>query len=118
MQQNNCQLRAIVASTDGGFEAQLLELDIAVQSSTVDGLLKELGHALTVSFDVSTELGETPFANLGCAPWNFQRRWHEDGGGIKDEHEIEVPEEVAKALAAILRTPKPVHTIILENIAA
>jgi hypothetical protein len=100
MQPNDCQLRAIIASRDGGMEAQLLEIDIAARGADLDSLLREIGHAITVSYEVSLDLGEAPFSNLMSAPMQFQSQWNDLNHSAKKIGYVSLPEDVGMALAS------------------
>ena len=110
MNENDFQLRAIVSKRDGGLEAQLLEIDIAARSQDVDGLLEEIAHAITVTFEIAKDLGNTPFVDILEAPPTFHNQWH-DGQGTQQVGWIELAEPVAEALAAALRQRKPIRRI-------
>jgi hypothetical protein len=114
---NDCQLRAIVKLRDGFLEAQLLEIDIAARGNDISDLLSELSHAITVSYEISTELGETPFANLMPAPLQFHSQWNE--AKCKQIGFIKLSPEVAMALAIALHLRKPIESIpVFEKMAA
>jgi len=108
--ENDIQLRAVVASRSGGVEAQLLEIDIAARAESVDGLLKEIAHALVVTYDIAAEAGEAPFFDIKPAPADFHARFENNKGGSKVEY-INLPDQVAVALATALHARKPIRKI-------
>lgn len=106
-------LRAIVTRCAGGLQAQLLELDIAVQGSDEDTLLFEFAHAITVSYEIAVAHGEAPFASVGEPPKAIRDKWRpttEMKTGC-----IELRDEVAMALATALRWRKPVGCVMFED---
>jgi hypothetical protein len=109
-------LRAVVSQWKGGLQAQLLELDIAVQGSTHEQILAEFAHAITVSYEVAVMNGETPFVNLGMPPKSIQRRWKSTCP--PESSIIELRDEVASALAAFLQMGRPIRRVTLEAVAA
>src|SRR5436853_50612 len=118
MNQNTCQLRAIVAERDGGFEAQLLEIDLAARGKSRDEMLAALGHAIHASYEISKEMGETPFININSAPIQFYTTW-KVGKSPKQIGIIHLPTEVAEALAIALRVERPISEIpVFEKCAA
>lgn len=115
MQQNECKLRAIISPFDGGLQAQLLELDIAVQGATVEEILGEFSHAITTYYEAARDLDEAPFADLDIAPQQYQGRWRE--GMSSQKGNIELSEEVALALSTALRTRKRIREVVFEECA-
>lgn len=103
-------LRAIVRSgTDGKwFEAQLLELDIAVTAASMDDVFAEIEHAIVMEYHVSRQVGRTPFAAIAKgAPHTFKTLWidiAETDPAIKTR-ELRLPDEVLEALAIALHSP-------------
>jgi len=117
MQEKNCQLSAVVATKDGGVEAQLLEFDIAARGATIEDILEELGYAITLSYEIAMDLGQTPFINLPKAPPHFQMRWNDSPA--KQVGVIDLPEDVGLALAIALHFREPIHQIpVFERQAA
>ncbi len=107
-------LRALVASMGGGYEARLLDLDIAVRADSEEQILREIEHALVVTYEIARDLGETPFVSvLRHSPRD--ERWHEKGARVGS---IELPQEVAEALAAVLHRPRPLKCVTVEKKAA
>ena len=99
-------LRALVRSSeDGGCEAQLLELDIAVHAANEDALLRQLEYILTAEYTLAMEAGLTPFANMVKAtPQAFHDGW--EASGLPKVRPINLGTEVVQALAIALHTPK------------
>lgn len=100
-------LRALVRTGgEGGvWEAQLLELDIAVAAPTQDALFDEIAYALTAEYTLAVERGQTPFINIvKCTPQAFH-----DGfamAGTPKLRQIALSDEVIRALSIALREPK------------
>lgn len=115
MSHDDCSLRAIVTERDGGFEARLLEFEIAVRADSVDHLLREIEHALVVTYEIAHDLGETPFISVLSRRANTDRSWQEDRAKVDY---IELPDEVSEALAAVLRYLKPIRKIAVLQKAA
>lgn len=107
------RLRAIISRWSGGLQAQLLELDIAVQGANEKQLLAEFAHAITVSFEIAKAHGEAPFASVGEPPKSVRDQWR--SGTIKTPGWIELKKEVALALATALRWRNPVGSVVLED---
>jgi hypothetical protein len=103
-------LRAIVRSSQDGtfFEAQLLELNLAVSALSMDGVVSEIEHALVMEYFAAKHFGKVPFASLVReAPHSLQMWWmaeQESPGGLR---KLCAPEEVLNALAEALHTPSP-----------
>lgn len=110
--QNNT-LRAIVHRCPGGLQAQLLELDIAVQGPDEDQLLAELAHAITISYEIAVAHGEAPFSSIGEPPKAVRDQWR-SSNGIRQGC-ITLKAEVAMALATALRWRKPVGSVLFEE---
>lgn len=104
------RLRAIVRQVGDSYEAQLLELDIAVAAKSEGGLLREIENALILDYQIARERGQTPFAGLvHKTPNGYLVWWEEDGA---KEHQLHLPEDVVDALAIALHTPgKPVFAL-------
>lgn len=111
-------LRIIVSRWGGGLQAQLLELDIAVQGQTEDELLAEFSHAITVSYEIAMAHGEAPFASIGEPPKPIRDQWRSAPMVAAKRGFIELKEEIALALATALRWRKPVGSVILEDAVA
>lgn len=109
-------LRAIVTRWAGGLQAQLLELDIAVQGSDEHQVLAEFAHALTVSYEVAVAHGEAPFSSIGEPPKSIRDQWRSSNG--MKQGCINLSTEVAIALATALRWRKPVGSMMLEDAVA
>jgi hypothetical protein len=108
MQDFDCELHAKVAHRNGGVEAQLVEIDIAARSGSIDGLLAEIRHAIIVTYEIAKDLGETPFVSILC-PSEICGRLH-----VQQEEQIgviELPAHVGEALAAALRLHRPITKI-------
>lgn len=107
------QLRAIVRrSEERWFEAQLLELDIAVSADSFEGIIRELQHAIIVEYQVAKELGHTPFANVVVdePPAELARWWM--AGSKGNSREVALPAVVFDALKIALHAPKqPVFVV-------
>lgn len=113
MEQNTGKLRAFISPFNGGFQAQLLELDIAVQGKTFEDILVEFAHAITVHYEIALDLKEAPFASLEPAPMQFQAKWRE-GLSTQSGH-IALEAEVAMALATALRIRNPIQSVVFER---
>jgi hypothetical protein len=98
------KLRAIVSRWSGGLQAQLLELDIAVQGTDLDQILAEFSHAITVSYEIAMDLGEVPFLNLREPPKATRDRWRSCN---RTPGSVKLTKEIVMALATALRWPKP-----------
>jgi hypothetical protein len=109
-------LRAIVSRWSGGLQAQLLELDIAVQGANEDQLLEEFAHAITVSYEIAVAHGEAPFSNIGEPPKPIRDQWR-SCNSMKTGW-IKLSPEVSMALATALRWRKPVGSVMLEDAVA
>lgn len=109
-------LRAIVSRWSGGLQAQLLELDIAVQGENHEQLLAEFAHAITVSYEIAIAHGEAPFSSIGQPPKAISDQW-KSSNEIKSGC-IKLRSEVALALATALRWRKPVASVMLEDLVA
>ncbi len=94
-------LRAIVSRWEGGLQAQLLELDLAVQGATQEQLLAEFAHAITVSYEAAMDHKETPFLNMGVPPKSLSAQW-KDGQSNRQSSCIALRDDVAIALATYL----------------
>jgi len=116
MPEDQNSLRVIVSRWSGGLQAQLLELDIAVQGQTENQLLAEFAHAITVSYEIAKAHGEAPFASIGEPPKSIRDQWR--CVPLTTRHVIELDEEVALALATALRWRKPVGSVMLEDAVA
>jgi hypothetical protein len=112
-------LRAIVSRWSGGLQAQLLELDLAVQGENYDRILLEFAHAITVSFEVSVAHGEAPFASIGEPPKAIRDQWRSNEKCCDiTTGWIELRDEVAMALATALRWRKPAGSVVFEQAVA
>jgi len=100
-------LRAVIIPSRSGsfFEAQLLELDIAVSAMSVDELFSEIEHALIMEFHLANKYGNVPFsAFLNRVPAEFEKMWASVGDDPIGVRDLNIPDDVAKALASALRT--------------
>jgi hypothetical protein len=112
MHAHNLSLRALLTGRDGYIEAQILELDIAVRASSLEGVLEEFQHAIIVLYRAARKLGVTPFVNIPTAPSEFWDRWKDrDGKHADHAGDISLPEEVADALATALRVDRPLQKV-------
>jgi len=100
-------LRAVIMSSgdDSFFEAQLLELDIAVSASSVDDLFAEIEHALILEYHLANRYGTVPFSSfVNRVPPKYEEMW----GSVADDpigvRSLNIPDEVAEALANVLHT--------------
>lgn len=102
------KLRAFVAKSDSGIEAQLMELDIVVRGDSANHLLAELQHAIIASYHIARTVDETPFLKLLRDVPNEQK-W-DDGlqVGVFD-----LPEKIAESLAAALHIRKPMRKVMV-----
>jgi len=100
-------LRAVIMSSgnDSFFEAQLLELDIAVSASSVDDLFAEIEHALILEYHLANRYGNIPFSSFANrVPPKYEQMWAsvaDDPIGVRS---LNIPDEVAAALANVLHT--------------
>lgn len=106
-------LRAMVSRWAGGLQAQLLELDIAVQGADEQQLYAEIAHAITVSYEIAVKHGEAPFSSIGEPPKPIRDQWRPSNASKPGW--IQLREEVAMALATALRWRKPVGSVTLEE---
>ena len=100
-------LRAVIIPSCGEsfFEAQLLELDIAVSATSVDELFLEIEHALIMEFHLANQYGTVPFSSfLNPVPEKFEKMWASVGDDPIGVRGLNIPSEVAEALARALRT--------------
>ncbi len=109
-------LRAIVSPWKGGLQAQLLELDIAVQGADEAELLREFAHAITVSYEISIAHQEAPFSNFGEPPKAIRDQWR-SSNAIRSGM-IKLRDDVAFALSTALRWRKPAGAVALEDAVA
>lgn len=109
-------LRAIVTRCQHGLQAQLLELDIAVQGQDEHTLLAEFAHAITVSYEIAMAHGEAPFSSVGEPPKAIREKWRASTE-MKCGY-IELRDEVALSLATALRWRKPVGSVAFEDAVA
>lgn len=116
MSRDQNMLRAIVSRWSGGLQAQLLELDVAVQGADEDQLLAEFAHAITVSYEIAEAHGEAPFSSIGEPPKAIREQWR--SSNVIKSGCIELRDEVAIALATALRWRKPVGSVMLEDAVA
>lgn len=101
-------LRAIVRKSgeEQFFEAQLLELDIAVASTTLEGLYKELECAIVMEYHIAKDLNQTPFAqSVRTTPHKFAAWWESVETDAKHTRVMSLPNEVYDALAIALHSP-------------
>jgi hypothetical protein len=108
------KLRAVVSRWSGGLQAQLLELDLAVQGADHDEIFKEFAHAITVSYEIAVAHGEAPFSSIGQPPKAIQDQFvcsknKEITGWIP------LKDEIAMALATALRWRLPKFSVMLEE---
>jgi len=102
-------LRVLIhRASEDWFEAQLLDLDIAVASATEDGLFRELEHALELEYRIARRRGETPFASIaGATPPHFEAYWNTAADAIPDEagqRALNVSPDAQDALAIALHS--------------
>ncbi|HWE35008.1 MAG TPA: hypothetical protein VG406_00435 [Isosphaeraceae bacterium] len=72
----------------------MLELDIAVRASSLEGMLQEFQHAIIVLYRAARKLKVTPFANIPRAPKSFYELWQMcDGGHADPVGSITLPDE-------------------------
>lgn len=107
-------LRAIIRSSSDAkwFEAQLLELDIAVAAESKEAVFREIEYALVLEYQIARERVQTPFARLVCSktPHSFHSLWA--GADSYTPRSLNIPDEVWDALAIALHTPKrPVFAV-------
>jgi hypothetical protein len=100
-------LRAVIISSgnESFFEAQLLELDIAVSASSEEALFSEIEHALIMEYHLATHHGTVPFASfVNRVPPKFEEMWRSAGDDPIGVRGLDIPDEVAEALANALHT--------------
>lgn len=100
-------LRAVIipSSDESFFEAQLLELDIAVSAASVDELFSEIEHALIMEFHLANRYGTVPFSSfVNRVPPRYEEMWASVGDDPIGVRGLNIPDEVAEALASALRT--------------
>jgi hypothetical protein len=122
MHPHNLSLRALLSEgADGSIQAQLLELDIAVRADSLDGVLREFEHAIIVLYQAARKDGATPFATTREAPARFRRKWESlngNGAAAPTEGRINLPPEIADALAIRLRADRAALEIPVFRLAA
>ena len=103
MGSNTGTLHLVVTDADNGLLfARVVELKIVVTGSDLTELVDEVTRAIRCHYEFAQSRGLTPFATL----------FHEDADlrGLVpagDINAIELPAEVAMALATALHVPKP-----------
>lgn len=104
----------VVERANGLFEAQLIELDLAVSADSEQGLIEELEYAIELEYRIAKDHNKTPFANLFMAP----DRFHEgrEPADFDDWGVIKLPAEVAEALAVALHTPSSIGEFKLKEL--
>lgn len=104
-------LRLMVnTNTPGLLEAQLLELDIVVAAKDQDGLIRELQHAIEAHYHIARAQRRTPFIQLiDTVPQHLRDSW--DDANAQSIGSLFLDEEIADALASVLRAPTPIFTI-------
>ena len=113
------RIRALAKLRDhSGVEAQLLDIDIAVRGKDIKEVLAEVKYAIIASYQIAVDLGETPFVNLvDLKTLRFHNQWADDAS--RSVGCIDLPDNVAQALAAVLQRPEPVKQIdIRESVCA
>ena len=68
-------LRVLLIEEEEGWSAQALEVDIACQAKTLEGVVLELRRVFKGQIGLSEELGLSPFSNVGPAPQEFFESW-------------------------------------------
>lgn len=76
---NDHSVHALIVEGGDGFEAQMLELDIAVRGATHGDIIREFEHAITILYEAAMMLGLEPFAGIQAAPTAIQERWIDNG---------------------------------------
>lgn len=100
-------LRAVIFSSkdESFFEAQLLELNIAVSATSVESLFSEIEHALIMEYHLANRYGNVPFASfVGRVPPKYEAMWRSVDDDSVPGRELVIPEEVSEALATALHT--------------
>ncbi len=114
-------LRAVIipSKDESLFEAQLLELNIAVSAQSVDDLFAEIEHALIMEYHLANRYGTVPFESfVGRASLKFEKLWRSVSDDSVAGRELDIPEEVAEALAKALHTGNKQVEIRAHRIAA
>lgn len=98
-------IRATLSTKDGWREMRLLDLDIVVGGVDVEEILRQVEHALVSEYALAVSIGKTPFVEIFNAecPDDVRRAWEEDH---KQFRQLNLPQEVRLALAAVFREPK------------
>lgn len=100
-------LRAVIipSSNENFFQAQLLELDIAVSASSVDELFAEIEHVLMLEYHLANRYGTVPFSSfVNRVPPTFEEMWKSVGDDSMGVRTLDIPDEVVEALANVRRT--------------
>lgn len=100
-------LRAVIipSSDETFFEAQLLELDIAVSAPSVEELFSEIEHALIMEYHLANQYGNVPFASfVNRVPQKYEKMWGSVGDDPVGVRGLNIPDEVAEALASALHS--------------
>jgi len=100
-------LRAIIIPSGGEsfYQAQLLELDIAVSAMSVDELFAEIEHSLILEYHLANRHGTVPFASfVNCVPPKFEELWKSVGADSTGVRSLDIPDKVADALSNVLHT--------------
>ncbi len=99
-------LRAVIDSSDDEsfFEAQLLELDIAVSARSMEQLIAEVEHALIMEFHLANLYRIPPFSSvIQPVPKHLENRWSSSDGGRTTSWDLHIPDVVAESLASALQ---------------
>lgn len=98
-------LCAIVRDDGSGLlQARLLELDIAVASDSIDGIIEEIRHALIVEHMLAGEQGRTPFVPILTSPRHSDPDFR--SAPKSENRKVDLPAEVEHDLAIALRRRK------------
>ena len=93
-------LRVLLFKTDGIWNAQCLEHDIAAQARTLKGVRREMERLLVLRTFAGVNEGIEAFADVPQAPDAFWRRWEtaprleRDGRNAKIGNAQECPEPI------------------------
>ena len=96
-------LKAEARSSQNWWEIRLLELDVVADGATEQEMLSNLRHNLIAQYYLDLKRGKTPFVSIAhTSEKKSTCPEEEDTTRFRD---LGLPDEVRKALAAVLRKP-------------
>ena len=106
------KLSAIISQENGIWAAQLLELDIAVQSEKHEALLGLLEYMITAEYRLACHFNRIPFSEITSVPMTIKRQWNEEASDSLGALKLDI--DVTRALAIQLEweMPDSQHSLI------